>query len=99
MMNAGGFRVAPPEIEDVLAAHPQAGEVAAVELPVGPGTSVIAAFWTGPAEPQALRALAETRLARYKQPRDYIRLEALPRTPTGKINRRALREAHRKDHL
>ena len=99
MMNAGGFRVAPPEIEDVLAAHPQAGEVAAVELPVGPGTSVIAAFWTGPAEPQALRTLAETRLARYKQPRDYIRLEALPRTPTGKINRRALREAHRKDHL
>lgn len=97
MMNAGGFRVAPPEIEDVLAAHPQAGEVAAVELPVGPGTSVIAAFWTGPAEPEALRALAHAQLARYKQPRDYIRLQALPRTPTGKINRRALREAHRKD--
>nr|WP_111297791.1 class I adenylate-forming enzyme family protein [Paracoccus saliphilus] len=97
MMNAGGFRVAPPEIEDVLAAHPQAGEVAAVELPVGPGTSVIAAFWTGPADPPSLRALAEAQLARYKQPRAYIRLDALPRTPTGKINRRALREAHRKD--
>ena len=29
--------------------------------------------------------------------REFIHLDALPRTPTGKINRRALREAHRKD--
>ena len=37
------------------------------------------------------------RLARYKQPREFIHVQALPRTPTGKINRRALREAHRRD--
>lgn len=97
IMNAGGYRVAPPEIEEVLAAHPQAGDVAAAELPVGPGSSIIAAFWTGPAADSDLRALAETGLARYKQPRDYIRLDALPRTPTGKINRRALRDTYRKD--
>lgn len=96
IMNAGGFRVAPPEIEELLATHPGAGEVAVAEIEVGHGSSIIAAFWTGPAEAGALRELAETGLARYKQPRDYIRLEALPRTPTGKINRRALREAHRK---
>ncbi|MBU3030539.1 class I adenylate-forming enzyme family protein [Paracoccus marinaquae] len=96
IMNAGGFRVAPPEIEEVLAAHPQAGEVAVAEIEVGPGSSIIAAFWTGPAEAEALRTLAESGLARYKQPRDYIRLDALPRTPTGKINRRALRETHRR---
>ncbi|WP_288948588.1 class I adenylate-forming enzyme family protein [uncultured Paracoccus sp.] len=98
MMNAGGFRVSPGEVEDALAALSEAGEVAAVELPVGPGTSVIAAFWTGPATVEALRQQAETRLARYKQPREYIPLSALPRTPTGKINRRALRDAHRKDN-
>lgn len=97
IMNAGGFRVAPPEIEEVLATHPGAGEVAAAELAVGPGSSIIAAFWTGPAEAADLRSLAETALARYKQPRDYIRVEALPRTPTGKINRRALRDQFRKD--
>ena len=97
IMNAGGFRVAPPEIEELLAAHPGAGEVAVAELAVGPGSSIIAAFWTGPAEAADLRALAEAGLARYKQPRDYIRVAALPRTPTGKVNRRALREAHRKD--
>ena len=49
-------------------------------------------FWTGPAAESDLRALAETQLARYKQPRIWHRVEALPRTQTGKINRRALRE-------
>ncbi|WP_287885074.1 MULTISPECIES: class I adenylate-forming enzyme family protein [Paracoccus] len=97
MMNAGGFRVAPGEVEDALSALPDAGDVAAAELPVGPGLSIIAAFWTGPARPEAMRQQAETTLARYKQPREYIRLPALPRTPTGKINRRALRDIHRKD--
>ncbi|MFC0339980.1 class I adenylate-forming enzyme family protein [Paracoccus niistensis] len=96
MMNAGGFRVAPAEVEDVLVPVPGAGDVAVTELPV-PGASIIAAFWTGPATPEAMRAAAETGLARYKQPREFIRLKALPRTPTGKINRRALREAPRKD--
>lgn len=97
IMNAGGFRVAPPEIEELLASHPRAGDVAVAELSVGPGSSIIAAFWTGPAQAADLRALAETGLARYKQPREYIRLDTLPRTPTGKINRAALRIAHRKD--
>ena len=97
MMNAGGFRVAPSEIEDVLAPVPGAGEVAATELAVPGGSTIIAAFWTGPAEAAALEAAAEAGLARYKQPREFIRVDALPRTPTGKINRRALREAHRKD--
>lgn len=97
MMNAGGFRVAPAEVEDVLAQTPDIGEVAAAELPVGPGSSIIAAFWTGSADERDLRTAAENGLARYKQPRAYIHLPALPRTPTGKINRRALREAHRKD--
>lgn len=96
MMNAGGFRLSPSEVEEVLATAPDAGEVAVTELAVPSGT-IIAAFWTGAASAQVMRDHAEARLARYKQPRDYIRLDALPRTPTGKINRRALRDAHRKD--
>ena len=97
IMNAGGFRVAPPEIEEVLSTFPDAGDVACTEITVGPGTSIIAAFWTGPADASGLRSFAETNLALYKQPRDYIRLDSLPRTATGKINRRTLREAHSKD--
>lgn len=95
MMNAGGYRVAPAEVEDALAPVPGAGDVAVTELPVASGASIIAAFWTGPATADTMRAAAETSLARYKQPREYIRIDALPRTPTGKINRRALREVHR----
>lgn len=96
MMNAGGFRLSPAEVEETLAAVPDAGEVAVTELAVPSGT-IIAAFWTGPADRQSLQTHAEAHLARYKQPRDYIHLDALPHTATGKINRRALRDAHRKD--
>ncbi|AUH35095.1 class I adenylate-forming enzyme family protein [Paracoccus tegillarcae] len=96
IMNAGGFRVAPPEIEEHLASHPQAGDLAVAEVATGTGSSFIAAFWTGTVTEADLRALAELGLARYKQPRAYIHMDALPRTPTGKINRRALRDAHSK---
>ncbi len=68
IMNAGGFRVAPPEIEDHLATHPHAGDVAVAELPTAPGVSIVAAFWTGAATPDQMQALAEAGLARYKQP-------------------------------
>lgn len=95
MMNAGGYRVAPAEVEDALAPVPGAGDVAVTELPVASGASIIAAFWTGPATADAMREAAEASLARYKQPREFIRIDALPRTPTGKINRRALRQTHR----
>lgn len=95
MMNAGGYRVAPAEVEDALAPVPGAGDVAVTELPVASGASIIAAFWTGPATADAMREAAEASLARYKQPREYIRIDALPRTPTGKINRRSLRQTHR----
>ena len=96
IMNAGGFRIAPPEIEELLSNHPGAGDLAVAEITVGASGSIIAAFWTGPARADQLRELAQAGLARYKQPRDYIHVEALPRTSTGKINRRALREAHSK---
>lgn len=97
IMNAGGFRVAPPEIEELLATHRGSGDIAVTEISVGPGSSVIAAFWTGTATAGELQTLAKTGLARYKQPREFIWLEQLPRTATGKINRRALRDAHSKE--
>lgn len=92
MMNAGGFRVAPQEVEAALSACEGAGDVAACELPLGPGRSIIGAFFTGPATPENLASHAEATLARYKCPRHYERLAKLPLTATGKINRRLLRE-------
>ncbi len=91
MLNAGGFRVAPAEIEAALATCPGAGEVAAVELRIREDATIIAVFHTGPTTEAALAAHAETCLARYKQPRLYRHVAALPHTANGKLNRRALR--------
>jgi len=44
-----------------------------------------------PPRPDALAALAKTRLARYKQPRLYFPLPSLPRSANGKLDRRALK--------
>ena len=41
---------------------------------------------------QELRTLVQSRLARYKQPKTYVFMHALPRNPSGKILKRLLRE-------
>ena len=92
MMNAGGFRVSPDEVETALMRHPGAGEVAVVELTLSPGTTIIAAYYTGSASEQAMAAHASTELARYKQPRMFRQIPSLPHTANGKVNRRKLRE-------
>ncbi|MFN4159435.1 MAG: class I adenylate-forming enzyme family protein [Gemmobacter sp.] len=93
MMNAGGFRVSPVEVEAAMATLPGVTECIAVDHEVRAGVSVIALAYTGPAplDDAALQAHAEGRLARYKQPRLYRHLPALPRNPNGKLNRKALR--------
>ena len=93
MLNAGGYRVSPLEVEGALAACPNAGDVAAVELRVREDASVIAVFFTGTATAEALAAHAETVLARYKQPRLYLHLPALARNANGKLDRGAMRRA------
>ncbi|KEP71536.1 benzoate--CoA ligase [Thioclava dalianensis] len=91
MLNAGGFRVSPLEIEETLAACPDVGELAAVELAVKADASVIALAYTGPVSAESLATFAQSRLARYKQPRIYRRIATLPRNRNGKLQRAALR--------
>ncbi len=100
MMNAGGFRVSPIEVETALAAHPDIDEAAAVEVTVKADTTVIAAFYTGPAplDPAALEAFAAARLARYKAPRMYVHLPALPKGGNGKLLRARLRAEYEATH-
>lgn len=100
MMNAGGIRVSPIEVETALTDHPGVTEAAACEVRVGPETTVIAAFWSGPApiaEGQ-LRAFAAERLASYKLPRLFVRVDHLPRGANNKLLRRALRQDWEKNH-
>ncbi len=97
MMNAGGFRVSPLEVEAVLASYDGITAVGAAEVEIRPDVRVIAAFYTGPRalDEDALRLYAEANLARYKQPRLYVHLPSLPMGANGKILRRALRAEFR----
>lgn len=92
MMNAGGFRLSPLEVEEAMRLCPGIEDCAVTEVEVKAGTRVIACFYTGhnPPDEAALQAHAGTTLARWKQPRLWVRLDALPRSANNKLNRRAL---------
>jgi len=96
-MNPGGYRVSPLEVEAALAGLPGAHDLAVAEVAIKPGTTVICGFYTADQDldPETLSAFAANRLARYRQPRLWQRLDALPRNANGKLNRRALAAAWR----
>jgi acyl-CoA synthetase (AMP-forming)/AMP-acid ligase II len=100
MVISGGENVYPAEVEDVLSRHPGVREVGVIGQPCSRwGESVCAVLvrgdgWKGDDEllVEELRTLAQGRLARFKQPRAYVFMAALPRNPSGKILKRLLRE-------
>jgi len=96
MMNAGGFRVSPLEVETALARHPEINEIAAVEISVKADTTVIGAFYTSDQALDAAELLeyARQRLARYKTPRVFERVAQMPKGPNGKLLRRILRKTY-----
>ncbi|MGP3684996.1 class I adenylate-forming enzyme family protein [Streptomyces sp. IBSNAI002] len=96
MINASGFKVWPREVEDVLYTHPAVREAAVVGVP-DPyrGESVKAYVSLRPgarAEPAELSAYCAERIAAYKYPRQVEILAVLPKTTSGKILRRELRD-------
>ena len=96
MMNAGGFRVSPIEVEQKLAQYPGITAIGATEVTVRADVTVIAAFYTAdaPLDEAALALYAQENLARYKQPRLYVHLPELPMGANGKLLRRALRAGY-----
>jgi len=95
-MKALGYRVAPQEVEAVIAQAPGVGEVACAEVEVCAGVVVVGAFIvpSDPAHPplaDAIKAFAAERLAAYKCPREVVIVAALPRTPNGKVKRASLK--------
>ena len=96
MMNAGGYRVSPIEVETVLNAHPHITECAAVEVTVKADTTIIALFYVAEStiNPQDLDIFAALTLARYKMPRIYTPVRALPKGANGKLLRRQLRQTY-----
>jgi 2-furoate---CoA ligase len=96
MIISGGENVHPLEVEDVLARHPRVAEVAVVGASDDRlGHRVVAVVVTeGEVSAEELDewCLASPTLARFKRPREYRFVEALPKSPSGKILRRLLRE-------
>jgi acyl-CoA synthetase (AMP-forming)/AMP-acid ligase II len=88
VINTGGEKVHPQEVEDILLAHPGVTDASVVGVPDETwGERVVAVVATDSATltAQELRAAVRRRLAGYKVPRAVILLPALPRTPTGKL--------------
>lgn len=94
MMNAGGYRVSPVEVEAALSRHENIRECAVAEVQVKADVNVIAAFYVTDADPgeKALKDFAARNLARYKCPRVFVPVAEIPKGGNGKILRRELRE-------
>ena len=92
MINRGGEKIAPREIDDVLLQHPAVAEAVAFGAPHAAwGEEVAAAVvLKGEATENELIAFARQRLADHKVPRKLYLVDRIPRTATGKIQRRSV---------
>jgi len=95
VINTGGEKVHPQEVEDILLACPGVTDASVVGVPDETwGERVVAVVATDSATltSEELRAAVRGRLAGYKVPRAVILLPALPRTPTGKLELARVRD-------
>ncbi len=96
MINTGGFKVFPAEIERVIAAHPSVAMVAVGGQPDELKGEIAKAYVVlkpgAPADAEGIFALCRAELAAYKAPRAIQFVADLPKTSTGKIMRRELRK-------
>ena len=95
LINRGGEKISPLEIDEVLLRHPAVAEAAAFAVPHPTlGEQVAAAVvLSGPATERGLLAHCRERLAAFKVPGRLYVVEAIPRTATGKPQRRRIAKA------
>jgi acyl-CoA synthetase (AMP-forming)/AMP-acid ligase II len=94
MINRGGEKIAPLEVDQALASHPAVAAGAVFPVPDARlGEDIVAATVLKPgatATPRELRGWLLDRLSPFKVPRRIWIVEDLPLTPTGKVQRRVL---------
>ena len=95
LINRGGEKIAPLEIDEVLLTHPSVAEAVAFGMPHPTwGEEVaVAVVLREPQEESTLISYCKGRLADFKVPKKVVIVEKIPRTATGKIQRRAVAEA------
>jgi acetyl-CoA synthetase len=95
---SAGWTMSAVEIEDILLAHPDVRDAAAIGVPDALRGQVVKAFIVSPrpgddAFARELQEFTRERLSRHEYPRHVAFVPALPKTPAGKVNRKALRDA------
>ncbi|MGB8853251.1 MAG: non-ribosomal peptide synthetase [Pirellulales bacterium] len=94
LINRGGEKIAPQEIDEVLSQHPAVQQAAAFGVPhptLGESVAAAVVLRAGAAADEAaLQAFAARLLADFKIPRQIMFLQELPRCPVGKVRRREL---------
>ncbi|BBD79865.1 AMP-binding protein [Aerosticca soli] len=102
VITSSGYRIGPFDVESCLVEHPAVAEAAVVGKPDPQRTEIVKAYVVpraGYAADEALRAAltehVRTRLSTHAYPREIEFLDALPKTPSGKIQRFLLRQQAR----
>ncbi|QSE90665.1 AMP-binding protein [Rhodococcus pseudokoreensis] len=95
LINAGGYKIFPRDVEDVLYQHPAVREASVVGVPDEYRGETVKAFVSlvpgAAARPEQLIDFCRDRMAAYKYPREVVILEELPKNASGKLLRRELR--------
>jgi acyl-CoA synthetase (AMP-forming)/AMP-acid ligase II len=101
MIISGGMNIYPAEIEAVLHSHPSVMDAAVFGIPSeewGENVHAVVQLKDGQtATPEELESLSREHLAGYKVPRSFEFRDALPRTESGKLLKRVLRDDYWKD--
>ena len=94
MIISSGYNISGFEVEAALLEHPAVRECAVVAAPDPERGHVVMAYVVAAetVEARALQDHVKALIAPYKYPRRIEFVEALPRTPTGKVQRNVLRE-------
>jgi len=89
---SGGSNIYPREVEEVLLKHSAVREVSVIGRPHPEWGEIVVAYVVGAARPAELDALCLDAIARFKRPKDYVFVDALPKNNYGKILKIELRE-------
>jgi acyl-coenzyme A synthetase/AMP-(fatty) acid ligase len=99
LINSGGYRIGPAEVENAVSEHPAVQECAVVASPDAERGEMVKAFVVlrpgmvgSEALAKEIQEHAKQVTAPYKYPRRVEFIDNLPKTPTGKIRRRVLRD-------
>jgi long-chain acyl-CoA synthetase len=91
MIITGGSNVYPREVEEVLLMDAEVDEVSVVGRPHPEWGEEVVAFIVGQADPAHLDALCLNHIARFKRPKEYVFIDALPKNNYGKVLKTELR--------